>query len=44
MWGCPAHIAQLYWHLLRIEKPLDMIGHAMETGACIIEAHPRPVG
>ena len=44
VWGCPLHIAQLYRHFLRIKKPLDVIVHAMETGACIIEAHPRQMG
>ncbi len=44
VWGCPVHIAQLYRHFLKIKMPLDVIVHAMETGACIIEAHPRPVG
>ncbi|HSB69702.1 MAG TPA: hypothetical protein VLT62_10245 [Candidatus Methylomirabilis sp.] len=44
VWGCRVHIAQLYAHLLRTEKPLDMIVHDMVTGACVIEAHPRRVG
>ena len=30
--GCPAHIAQLYRHLLRIGTPLNVIVHAMQTG------------
>ena len=44
VWGCSVHIAQLYRHFLRTKKPLDVIVHAMETGARIIEAHPRQMG
>ena len=44
VWGCSVHIAQLYRYFLRSKRPLDVIVYAMETGACIIEAHPRQVG
>jgi hypothetical protein len=44
VWGCRVHIAELCAHLLRTEKPLDVIIHDMVTGACVIEAHPRRVG
>jgi hypothetical protein len=44
VWGCPVHLAELCAHLLKTGKPLDLIVHNMVTGACVIEAHPRPVG
>jgi len=44
VWGCNVHIAQLYVQLLKMGKPLDVIVHDMETGTCLIEAHPREVG
>ena len=44
VWGCRVHIVELYAHLLRTGKPLDMIVHDMVTGACVTEAHPRQVG
>ena len=44
VWGCRVHISELYAHILRSGKPLDVIVHNMVTGACVTEAHPRRVG
>lgn len=44
VWGCYQHISQLYEHIIRMKRPLDVIVHDMETGACVVEAHLRPVG
>lgn len=44
VWGCNVHISELYMHIIRMGKPLDVIVHNMETGVCIIEAHPRQTG
>jgi hypothetical protein len=44
VWGCRVHIAELYAHLVRSGKPLDVIVHNMVTGACVTEAHSRQVG
>ncbi len=44
VWGCRVHIAELYAHILKSGKSLDVIVHNMKTGACVIEAHPRQVG
>ncbi len=44
VWGCHVHIAELYAHILRKNTPLDVIVHDMWTGACVMEAHPRPLG
>ncbi len=44
VWGCHLHIAELYEHILRSGKPLDVIVHNMVTGACVCEAHPRQMG
>jgi hypothetical protein len=44
VWGCNVHISQLYVKIVRMGKPLDVIVHNMETGACVIEAHLRQVG
>ncbi len=44
VWGCDAHISQLYEHIIRLRKPLDVIVHNMETGTCVVEAHLRQVG
>ena len=44
VWGCGLHIAELYAQILQRGRPLDVIVHNMETGACVIEAHPRQMG
>ncbi len=44
VWGCEMHISQLCLHLIKLEKPLDVIVHNMATGACVVEAHLRPAG
>jgi len=44
VWGCNIHISQLYLHIIEMGKPLDVIVHNMETGTCVIEAHPRQMG
>ncbi len=44
VWGCDVHISQLYLHLIKLGKPLDVIVHNMATGACVIDAHLRRVG
>jgi hypothetical protein len=44
VWGCDLHISQLYLQIIGTGQPLDVIVHNMETGACVIEAHPRQVG
>jgi len=44
VWGCNVHISELYLHILKMGKPLDVIVHNMETGVCVIEAHPRQMG
>jgi hypothetical protein len=44
VWGCGPHIAELYAQILQRGRPLDVIVHNMETGACVIEAHPRQMG
>ncbi len=44
VWGCSAHINQLYTHLIGLGKPLDVIVHDMRTGVCINEAHLRQRG
>ena len=44
IWGCKAHIAQLYAAILAKRTPLDVIVHNMETGECVAEAHPRQEG
>jgi hypothetical protein len=44
VWGCGAHICELYVHIISLGKPLDVIVHNMTTGACVAEAHPRQAG
>lgn len=44
VWGCNVHISELYLRIVGMGKPLDVIVHNMETGACVIEAHLRQVG
>ncbi len=44
VWACRVHIAELYSHILKSGKPLDVIVHNMVTGVCMFEAHPRQVG
>ncbi len=44
VWGCKIHIYELYGQIIRARKPLDVIVHNMETGACVFEAHLRQVG
>jgi hypothetical protein len=44
VWGCNVHISELYTQIVKMGKPLDVIVHNMETGRCVVEAHPRQVG
>jgi len=44
VWGCKAHISDLYLEIIETGRPLDVIVHDMESGVCVIEAHPRQVG
>ena len=44
VYGCEMHISQLYLHIVKLGRPLDVIVRNIATGDCVIEAHLREMG